>query len=251
MKIVVVGATGTAGVKTVESAKRAGHEVVALSRATGVDLHTGAGLLEGMAGGDVVIDTSNPFPTDPDMSLVEALPAATARLAAAAAQAGVGHVVFLSICNIDSPVFDHFDYYLAKRAQEQVVRQSDVSSSIVRSAQWMEFATNPAAVVFQDDRVVVQDWLIQPVAADSVADVLVQASVERPKQRQIAGPEPIHLPELTERLLRAEGDTRPVAATEPSLAELATGVLLAPAGAELIGPGPSEWLRSLNEADHA
>ena len=41
MKIALVGATGTAGRATAHAAQQAGHEVIALSRATGVDLHTG------------------------------------------------------------------------------------------------------------------------------------------------------------------------------------------------------------------
>ena len=39
MKIALVGATGTAGRATAPAARQAGHEVSALSRATGVDLH--------------------------------------------------------------------------------------------------------------------------------------------------------------------------------------------------------------------
>jgi hypothetical protein len=37
---------------------------------------------------------------------------------------------------------------------------------------WHEFATNPSAVTFGDDDVRVEDWLIQPVAADVVAELV-------------------------------------------------------------------------------
>lgn len=50
MKITVIGATGTAGRKVVEQLKAAGQEAVELSRATGVDLTTGEGLEQGLAG---------------------------------------------------------------------------------------------------------------------------------------------------------------------------------------------------------
>ena len=50
---------------TAHAAQQAGHEVIALSRATGIDLHTGEGLAEALNGAQVVIDTSNAFPADP------------------------------------------------------------------------------------------------------------------------------------------------------------------------------------------
>ena len=70
MKIAVLGATGTAGSHVIEAAQQAGHETVALSRATGVDAHTGEGLVEGLSGSEILIDASNPFPTAPDADLV-------------------------------------------------------------------------------------------------------------------------------------------------------------------------------------
>ncbi|MFC4002654.1 SDR family oxidoreductase [Prauserella oleivorans] len=242
MKIAIVGATGTAGLATTAAARRAGHNVIALSRATGVDLHTGAGLQEGLTGADVVIDTSNAFPASSDADLVAAFVAATRRLVEAGKQAGVQRLVHLSICNIDQPAFDEFGYYLAKRAQEEVLATSSLPHTIIRSAQWMEFALNPAAVTATESDVRVEDWSVQPVAVASVADALVEAATGDPRNRQIAGPSKIRLPELTRALLEATGDPRPVVVTEPSLPALAEGVLLAPDDAELLGPTPAEWV---------
>lgn len=242
MSIAVVGATGTAGALTAAHADRAGQEPVALSRATGVDLHNGRGLAEALSGSTVAIDTSNPFPADPGADLVDALAGATGNLVQACLNAGVEHLVFLSICNIDAPVFDEFPYYRAKRAQERVVVESELPSTIVRSTQWYEFVTNPAAVTFHEDRVDVEDWLIQPVAADTVARVLLEASIERPETRQVAGPEQIRLPELTAAYLKAKSDTRPVDSVPPGLARLGEGVLLAPDQADRSGPNTREWL---------
>ncbi len=55
-----------------------------------------------------------------------------------------------------------------------------------------EFATSPAAVSFQEDEVRVEDWLIQPVAADTVADVPTEDAVGEARTtttRTITGPE--------------------------------------------------------------
>lgn len=246
MTIAVVGATGTAGSRVVAQLEQAGRQVTPLSRASGIDLHTGAGLVETLGGSKVVIDTSNPFPADPKGNLVETLSDATRRLIEASTQAGVEHLVFLSICNIDSPAFDAFPYYLAKRAQEQVVKDSGLSTTIIRSTQWHEFATNPAAVTFHDHRVDVEDWLIQPITADTVARILIDAATDRPEIRQIAGPEQIRLPDLTTAYLNFQADTRRVQSVPASLPQLTEGILLAPAEADRLGPTTREWIEHLH-----
>jgi uncharacterized protein YbjT (DUF2867 family) len=140
-------------------------------------------------------------------------------------------------------VFDDFPYYVGKRIQAEIVRDSGTPSTAVRSTQWHEFAINPAAVTFEKDNVSVQDWLIQPIAVDTVADVLVQAATNSTSApRTITGPEVIRLPQLTTELLARSGDTRPVRVTEPPLAALAEGALLAPADAAVIGPDVASWL---------
>ncbi len=56
-RIVVTGAGGFLGVATVQAAQKAGHEVVALTRAE-VDLNRGEGLADHLAGADAVIHTA-------------------------------------------------------------------------------------------------------------------------------------------------------------------------------------------------
>lgn len=246
MKIAVLGATGTAGREVVRHARANGHDVAELSRSAGIDLAAGTGLVEAFAGSDVVIDASAPQGGS-NSDVVAVHKAAAQHISKAAQEAGVGHLVYLSICNIGDACFDEFDYYVAKREQEDVYSASPLATSIVRSAQWMEFATNPAAVQFSDRDVVVSDWLIQPIAVSEVAGSLVRTAEGDPTNYDVAGPEQIRLPELTERLLRARGDERPVRSEEPPIAQLATGVLLAPKGAEILGPTPSQWVDTVAE----
>lgn len=243
MKIAIVGATGTAGALTTAVAKDRGHEVVEISRSGGVDLHTGAGLTRALAGAEAVIDTSNPVPTSTGDDVVGAMSGATGNLVEACTAAGVEHLVFLSISNIDKPELDQFPYYLAKREQERIVRDSALSATIVRSTQWYEFATNPSVVVETDEAVQVQDWLIQPIAASAVAEVLVDEASARHESRSISGPDVIALPDLTARVLAVKGDNRPVVTVPAVIESLSRGVLLAPSAAELIGPDVDAWLR--------
>ena len=59
MRIAVAGGTGTVGRHVVDVVREAGHEPVVLTRSTGVDLVTGVGLAEALAGVDVVIDVAS------------------------------------------------------------------------------------------------------------------------------------------------------------------------------------------------
>lgn len=249
MKIAVIGATGTAGTRTVAKLKDQDISTVEISRSNGVDLITGDGLHEALKGVDVAIDTSNAFPRDDSIGLYEALTSATRNVVEASCSQRVEHLVFLSISGIENPVFENFSYYLAKRAQEELIANSSVPSTIVKSTQWFEFATNPAAVTFYDDEVRVADWLIQPVAVDTVAGVMVEEALSQictSTTKTIAGPEVIRLPDLTTKLLKRLGDPRPVRVTPPSLPALSEGVLLAPNHATILGPNLNTWLHTIN-----
>jgi uncharacterized protein YbjT (DUF2867 family) len=248
MKIAVIGATGTAGSHTATKLTARGVHIVEVSRSHGVDLISGEGLREALDGVDVAIDTSNAFPSDEGMNLHDALTAATRNVVDACSAQRVGHLVFLSISGVENPMFDDFPYYVAKRAQEQIVASSTLASIIVKSTQWYEFATNPAAVTFGDDAVQVADWLIQPIAVDTVADVLIEAALDsdHATNRVITGPQTMRLPDLTTRLLRRRGDPRPIRVTPPQLSALAQGVLLAPEDAEVLGPDIDTWLETVS-----
>lgn len=243
MRIAVVGATGTAGSRTVTRLKRRGIRPVEVTRSHGADLITGTGLAEALHGVDVVIDTSNPAPPDDTLSLLATLTSAARNLVDACCKQRVRRVVLLSISGIENPALDGFAYYVAKRAQEQILKTSPLASTILRSAQWHEFATNPAAVTFAKQEVSVQDWLIQPVAADTVADVLVDLALDSAAvDMAVAGPEVVRLPDLTARLLRHHGDPRSVRAVPPTVPALGGGALLAPADAAILGPDVATWL---------
>lgn len=174
MKIAVIGATGTAGRKVVQQLSAQGHEAVEISRTKGVDVTTGEG-----------------------QDIGEFLQKATGQIVKASESAGVGHIVYLSITNIDNPEVAKFDYYRAKALQEEALAQGSVPYSIVRSAQWMEFALNPAAVEERDNEVIVSDWYIQPIAVDDVAKTLVEVATGAQHNRTVTGPKAIRLPDLT------------------------------------------------------
>ena len=59
MKIVVIGGSGLIGTKLVNRLRRCGHEVVAASLDTGVNIITGEGLSRAVEGAEVVVDVAN------------------------------------------------------------------------------------------------------------------------------------------------------------------------------------------------
>jgi NAD(P)H-binding len=220
--------------------------VVEISRAQGVDLISGRGLFQALTGVDVVIDVSNPMPPDGRSSITQALATATRNLVGTCAAHDIHRLVVSTIDGIEDPVFDGFAYYEGKRVAKEIVLDGPVPATIVRSTQWHEFATNPAAVTYDGDEVTVQDWLIQPIAADTVADVLVEAALGQTHlPRTITGPQTVRLPELTSKLLARQGDGRRVRAVPPPLAALGTGALLASDRAIVLGPDVDTWLRTL------
>jgi uncharacterized protein YbjT (DUF2867 family) len=247
--VAVVGATGTAGSRVTARLKGRGVAVVEVTRAHGVDLISGCGLAEALEGVDVVIDVSNPMAAADYSDLTNTLATASHNLVGACISQRVQRLVVLTIAGIEDPTLDGFPYYAAKRAAKQIVLDSPVPVTLVKSTQWHEFATNPAAVSCNDGEVVVEDWLIQPIAADTVADVLVEAALSQSRTpRTITGPQHIRLPELTSKLLASRGDGRRVCAVQPALAALAGGALLAPNHAMVLGPDVDTWLNTLATA---
>ena len=117
VKIVIAGGTGVVGKHVHSTATDRGHDVVALSRSSGQDVSTGAGLAEAIAGADVVIDVTSVLTTSSSKSR-RFFTTATRHLIAAEQAAGVGHHLALSIVGIDGL---ETGYYAGKLAQEREV----------------------------------------------------------------------------------------------------------------------------------
>jgi uncharacterized protein YbjT (DUF2867 family) len=206
MKIAVAGGTGVAGRHTVDALRSAGHDPIVIARSTGADLLTGAGLDAALTGVDAVIDATNVKSTTKrgSASFFEA----TARtLARAAEAAGARHIVALSIIGIERVPYG---YYQGKLRQEQVLRQSAVPVSVLRAAQFHEFAgqylaTMPGPVVL------VPRWRAQPVSAREVGQALAAIAAADPvPMSELAGPREEIMADMVRQVIRARGDRRAV-----------------------------------------
>jgi uncharacterized protein YbjT (DUF2867 family) len=130
MKVVVVGGTGSVGSKLVQLLLQCDHDAVTVSRATGFDVVTGAGLEETLAGADALVDVSDPR-SRPGGSLARFHLRGTTELVMSARAAGIGHYVILSAAGVDLQGAGEF--LLGKRQQESVLRASRLPFTIVRS----------------------------------------------------------------------------------------------------------------------
>jgi uncharacterized protein YbjT (DUF2867 family) len=242
----VIGATGTAGSRIVARLRARDVTVVEISREHGVDLFDGPSLSRALHGVDVAIDVSNPVPPDGRSDIGQALADASRTIVHACAAQKVQRLVVATIAGIEDPVFDGFAYYEAKRKAKDILLDGPVPTTIVKSTQWYEFATNHDAVTSNAEEVIVEDWLIQPIAADTVADVMVEAALGQiHTPRTVTGPEAIRLPDLTSKLLAQQGDSRQVRTVKPAVAALGAGALLASGQAIVVGPDVDTWLQTL------
>ena len=103
---------------------------------------------------------------------------ATRNLLAAEEASGVRHHVALSIVGADRLLAN--GYLRAKVAQENLVKESQVPFTIVRSTQFFEFAKGIIESGTNGQTVRVSSAFIQPIAADDVAVALTGFALSKP-----------------------------------------------------------------------
>jgi uncharacterized protein YbjT (DUF2867 family) len=234
---------------------RRGHDVRVLTRHPprrpqpgsahhAVDLVSGRGLRDALAGVDAVVEAANRAGSGRKATPV--IVEGTRRLLEAEALEGVGHHVAISIVGVDAvPI----SYYRAKLAQERLVEQGPVAWSVVRATQFHElldwiFTTTARARI-----VPAMGFPLAPVDPRVVAGALADAAEAGPGGRlaPVAGPQVEPLGELARAWARAR-DRRVLALAlplAPRMKRVLAGGALVP-GDEAVTGGPSfaEWLRS-------
>ena len=209
MKIVVIGGTGLIGSKLVRKLRANGHDALAASPDTGVDIITGDGLAGALAGAQVVADVSN-APDWDDAAVMDFFQTSARNILAAEAAAGVGHHVTLSVVGTDR--LQGSGYFRAKLAQEEAVKAAAIPCTILRATQFFEFIGRIADSGTRDGTVPLPPVLFQPEAADDVAASLADIAEGAPVNGtvELGGPERFRLDELVRRFLTATDDPRQV-----------------------------------------
>jgi uncharacterized protein YbjT (DUF2867 family) len=243
MRIAVAGGTGAVGRYAVEATMQAGHHVVSISRRTGVDVRTGAGLRDALKGVDVIIDTTNADTTNGAKATTFFTEVAE-QLQTTGAEMGVTRVVALSIVGLER--VPGFGYYEAKLAHEAALRAGPLPVSIVRATQFHEF---PAQILSRGGvgpLALVPVMRIQPVAARAVGDALVAVASEPVATTvELAGPEEKDLVSLARAIVRTRKAriwVVPLPVPGAAGRAMRTGGQLPSPGARIIGPTFEEWL---------
>ena len=219
--IVVTGGTGGLGRRVVARLHRVGANVRVVSRrahesATGIeyvvsDLAQGEGVEAAVGGATIVVHCAGVGKIQEDTAQAQ-------NLARAARQAGVRHLVSVSVVGAERiPVKSRIDramfaYFASQRAKERVVADSGVPWTNLRATQFhdgfilfMVRGMSKLPVV-----PLPAGFRFQPVDADEVADNLVQLALDRPvgQAPDIGGPKIYEAEYLFRTYLQAVGKRR-------------------------------------------
>ncbi|MCX0275669.1 NAD(P)H-binding protein [Nocardia zapadnayensis] len=240
MKLTVIGGTGRIGSQVVRKLRAAGHDAVPAAPSTGVDLVSGEGVDQAVAGADVVVGLAN-SPTFDDAAL-DFFRTAMDNLLGAGDRAGVKHQVVLSIVGVDR--VPQLDYYRAKTLQEELLRKGPTPYSIVRATQFFEFMDAVMSWSADDTVVRLPATRLQPMAAADVVDAVVGIALGTPLQgiRNVAGPDVFPLDEIGRMTLLARHDDRIVVTDDTA------GMFAAITGDELLA-GPDAHLAPTHYRD--
>ena len=190
-EVLVTGGTGVLGRRVVEHLGSADVEarVLSRSRQTGTirgDLATGEGLGTAVRGVDTIVHcASSPFRKTWQVDVE-----GTKRLLEAAAEAGVSHVVYISIVGIDR--VQSYPYYRAKLDAERVVEGSPVPHTILRATQFYDFVLEAIRLLERLPVMIIPNGFPgQPIDVGEVAGRLVELALSESAGRasDVGGPE--------------------------------------------------------------
>jgi uncharacterized protein YbjT (DUF2867 family) len=248
-KIAVAGATGRVGRHTVEVLEEAGHDVVPMSRSTGVDVVTGEGLSDALVGVESIVDAAS-WPTNEQEPATEFFIASSRNLQKEGERAGVQRIVVVSIIGADRVTAG---YIASKVPHEQAMLSGPVPVRILRAAQFHEFVPLFLEWGRQGDVIYVPQMRTQLVAARTVAEALAElatGSAPAPEGSipEIAGPREESLVEVAKLVAARRGNSVRIEAVsdpdDPEQAVWASGALLPGPDAVLAGPTFEQWLDS-------
>jgi uncharacterized protein YbjT (DUF2867 family) len=252
MRIAVAGATGRVGRHVVDVLTKQGHDVVAIARATGVDVITGEGLQAALEGVDAIVDAAT-WQSPEEQAATSFFTTAAANLQGAGERAGVRRIVVVSIIGTDRFASG---FGVAKVAHERAMLAGPIPVQILRAAQFHEFVAQIVEWGLQGEVSYVPKMRTQLVAARTVAEALAalatgpQAIASSPGSEfpEIAGPRAENLVEIAELFasrrgepMRIEGVSDP---TDPNRDVYESGALLPGPHATLAGPTYEQWLES-------
>lgn len=242
MKILVIGGTGLIGNQLVKLLKQDNHEVVAGSPSTGIDTLTGEGLEAALKNASVVIDVSN-APSFEEKAVMDFFKTSSDNLLKAEKTAGVQHHIALSV--VGTKDLQASGYFRAKQKQEDLIQASGIPYTIVHATQFFEFAAGIVAMSIANEKIVLPDANIQPIASSDVVKFLAGIVTETPANTilEIGGPEKFAMKDWIGNYLKAAGKNLQIIADKNALY---SGALIE---ADTLNPRNAGWTGISRYAD--
>lgn len=200
-EVVVLGGAGQMGSAVLGCLRDAGVAADGVSRRSGVDVITGAGLTEALGEARAVVDCLN-IETTARRKAVDFFHTVATRVGAAAEAAGVERIYALSIVGATRPaVASALGYYAGKAAQEAAYAAAGVPVTMLRTTQWFTLATDIADRLSAGPVGVMPRFLSRPIAPERAAAALAEAIADgREDDLDLAGPEVLDLVEVARTL---------------------------------------------------
>jgi uncharacterized protein YbjT (DUF2867 family) len=251
-KIAVAGATGRVGRQVVDVLESEGHDAVAMSRSLGVDVITGDGLSEALAGVECIIDVAT-GPSPEQQAAPQFFTTPAQNLHEAGERAGVRRIVVVSIIGTDRFTAG---YGAAKVAHERAHLSGLIPTRVLRAAQFHEFVAQLVEWGRQGEMSYVPKMRTQLVAARTVAHALAELATGPESASEssgapileIAGPREESLVEMARLFAARRGDAVRIEGfsdpADPDRDLNLNGALLPGPHATLAGPTFEEWLDS-------
>ena len=248
MKVAVAGGTGMVGARVVGALEARGDEVVVLARGAGVDLVSGTGLADALAGVEVVVDTTS-LVSRKAADCVAFFEAVATNLQRFGAAAGVSRIVTLSIVGIDGLGGGVFGHYDGKRAQEAATAAGSVPTVILRATQFHDFPRQLIAWTASGPFMPCPRQPVQTVELAAVVRHLVRL-VDEPVvaahvRFDLAGPKKALMADLVRKTARAQGRRLvvvPVWLPGETARKVRAGALQASEASVIDGCTFDEWL---------
>ena len=206
----ITGGTGSLGRRVVDCLRGTSQEVRVLSRSERAgtvqgDLLTGEGLEKAVEGVATVVHcASSPIRHSRRVDVN-----GTQLLLRAAKQAGVSHLVYISIVGVDRN--SRYFYYRVKRDTEKVIERSAVPWTILRATQFHEFVLQQIRFLERGPFAFVpKGFLLQPIDVGEVAHRLSELALSEPAGHipEIGGPEVKSYADLARSYLEVTGRRR-------------------------------------------